>query len=92
MRSDVPGTIAQWIVPTARKSKPGNQYWLYDPSSGMVWGIAAKRCSLIGQKADASSRSFAYARGIDGHHPQESSPHKRLSRQRKSREEVTGDR
>jgi len=64
MRSDVPGTIAQWIVPT--RASPSRAPILVSIQVRKWCGIAAT-LYLIGQKADAPAVA-RYARGIEACH------------------------
>ena len=68
MRSDVPGTIAQWIVPDGAQVQAGQLILVVDPSPEMVWE-SLRALYLIGQKADAPAVA-RYARGIEGMPPQ----------------------
>jgi len=68
MRSDVPGTIAQWTVPDGAQVQAGQLILVVDPSPEMVWE-SLRALYLIGQKADAPAVA-RYARGIEGMPPQ----------------------
>ena len=68
MRSDVPGTIAQWIVPDGAQVQAGQLILVVDPSPEMVWE-SLRALYLIGQKADVPAVA-RYARGIEGMPPQ----------------------
>jgi biotin carboxyl carrier protein len=68
MRSDVPGSIAQWIVPDGAQVRAGQPVLVVDPSPEMVWE-SLRALYLIGQKADAPAVD-RYARGIEGMPPQ----------------------
>ena len=68
MRSDVPGTIAQWTVPDGAQVQAGQPILVVDPSPEMVWE-SLRALYLIGQKADAPAVD-RYARRIEGMPPQ----------------------
>jgi biotin carboxyl carrier protein len=68
MRSDVPGTISQWIVSDGAQVQAGQPVLVVDPSPEMVWE-SLRALYLIGQKADAPAVD-RYARGIEGMPPQ----------------------
>src|SRR5882762_1144596 len=68
MRSDVPGTISQWIVPDGAQVQAGQPILVIDPSPEMAWE-SLRALYLIGQKADAPAVD-RYARGIEGMPPQ----------------------
>jgi biotin carboxyl carrier protein len=64
IRSDVPGTISQWLVPDGAQVQAGQPILLVDPSPEMVWE-SLRALYLIGQKPDAPAVN-RYARGIEG--------------------------
>jgi len=68
MRSDVPGTISQWIVTDGVQVQAGQPILVVDPSPEMVWE-SLRALYLIGQKADAPAVD-RYTRGIEGMPPQ----------------------
>jgi hypothetical protein len=68
MRSDVPGTISQWIVLDGAQVQARQPVLVVDPSPEMVWE-SLRALYLIGQKADAPAVD-RYARGIEGMPPQ----------------------
>ena len=68
MRSEVPGTISQWIVADGVQVQAGQPILVVDPSPEMVWE-SLRALYLIGQKADAPAVD-RYARGIEGMPPQ----------------------
>ena len=89
MRSDVPGTIAQWIVPDGAQVQAGQLILVVDPSPEMVWE-SLRALYLIGQKADAPAVD-RYARGIEGMPPQIQQQATRTAKEITARA-VTGDR
>src|SRR6195256_2230074 len=68
MRSDVPGTIAQWIVPDGAQVQAGQLILVVDPSPEMVWE-SLRALYLIGQEADAPAVN-RYTRDVEGMPPQ----------------------
>ena len=68
VRSDVPGTVSQWLIPDGAQVQAGQPILLVDPSPEMVWE-SLRALYLIGQKDDAPNVD-RYARGIDGMPPQ----------------------
>jgi hypothetical protein len=68
VRSDVPGTIRQWISSDNTQVKSGDPLLLVDPSPEMVWE-SLRALYLIGQKEDQPAVS-PYVRGTDGMPPQ----------------------
>jgi biotin carboxyl carrier protein len=68
VRSDVPGTISQWVVPDGTSVQAGQSILVVDPSPEMVWE-SLRALYLIGQRSDAPAVD-RYARGIDGMPPQ----------------------
>jgi hypothetical protein len=66
VRSDVPGTIRQWIPADNTQIKVGDPLLLVDPSPEMVWE-SLRALYLIGQKEDLPAVN-SYARG-DGNMP-----------------------
>ena len=68
MRSDVPGTISQWIVVDGAQVQAGKAILVIDPSPEMVWE-SLRALYLIGQKTDAPAVD-RYAKGIEGMPPQ----------------------
>jgi hypothetical protein len=68
MRSDVPGTISQWMVTDGAQVRTGQPILVVDPSPEMVWE-SLRALYLIGQKADGPALD-RYARGIEGMPPQ----------------------
>jgi multidrug efflux pump subunit AcrA (membrane-fusion protein) len=68
VRSDVPGTISQWLVPDGAEVQTGQPMLQVDPSPEMVWE-SLRALYLIGRKDDAPSVD-RYARGIEGLPPQ----------------------
>src|SRR6266566_1620611 len=89
MRSDVPGTIAQWTVPDGAQVRAGQPVLVVDPSPEMVWE-SLRALYLIGQKADAPAVD-RYARGIEGMPPQIQQQATRTAKEIAARA-VTGDR
>ena len=67
-RSDVPGTISQWLVPDGMQVQAGQPLLSLDPSPEMVWE-SLRALYLIGQKDDVANVD-RYARGIEGIAPQ----------------------
>jgi biotin carboxyl carrier protein len=68
VRSDVPGTISQWLVPDGGEVKAAQPILHVDPSPEMVWE-SLRALYLIGQKDDAPNVD-RYARGVEGMPPQ----------------------
>lgn len=68
VRSEVPGTIRQWIPPDNTEIKDGDPLLLVDPSPEMVWE-SLRALYLIGQKEDLPAVE-SYARGAEGMPPQ----------------------
>src|ERR1700692_3983946 len=68
VRSDVPGTIRQWILSENAQVKTGEPLLLVDPSPEMVWE-SLRALFLIGQKEDLPAVN-PYVRGTEGMPPQ----------------------
>jgi biotin carboxyl carrier protein len=68
VRSEVPGTIRQWISTENAPVKTGDPLLLVDPSPEMVWE-SLRALYLVGQKEDLPAIA-PYARGTDGMPPQ----------------------
>jgi biotin carboxyl carrier protein len=68
VRSDVPGTIRQWILSDNAQVKTGEPLLLVDPSPEMVWE-SLRALFLIGQKEDLAAVN-PYTRGAEGMPPQ----------------------
>jgi biotin carboxyl carrier protein len=68
IRSDVPGTIRQWIPSDNMQVKSGDPLLLVDPSPEMVWE-SLRALYLIGQMEDLPAVS-PYVRGTEGMPPQ----------------------
>ena len=68
VRSDVPGTIRQWIPPENAQVKTGEPLLLVDPSPEMVWE-SLRALYLIGQKEDLPAVN-PYVRGAEAMPPQ----------------------
>jgi biotin carboxyl carrier protein len=68
IRSDVPGTIRQWIPSDNAQVTTGEPLLLVDPSPEMVWE-SLRALYLIGQKEDLPAVA-PYARGAEGMPPQ----------------------
>jgi biotin carboxyl carrier protein len=68
VRSDVPGTIRQWIPSDNAQVKTGDPLLLVDPSPGMVWE-SLRALFLIGQKEDLPAVN-PYVRGAEEMPPQ----------------------
>src|SRR5579863_1222701 len=64
VRSDVPGTIRQWISSDNAQITTGEPLLLVDPSPEMVWE-SLRALFLIGQKEDLPAVN-PYARGAEG--------------------------
>lgn len=64
VRSEVPGTIRQWIAAENAPVKTGDPLVLVDPSPEMVWE-SLRALYLIGQKDDLDA-VHAYVRGAEG--------------------------
>jgi biotin carboxyl carrier protein len=68
VRSDVPGTISQWLVPDGTQVQAGQPILVIDPSPEMVWE-SLRALYLIGKKTDAPAVD-RYARGMESMPPQ----------------------
>ena len=68
IRSDVPGTIRQWIPSDNAQVTTGEPLLLVDPSPEMVWE-SLRALYLIGQKDDLPAVN-SYIRGAEGMPPQ----------------------
>jgi hypothetical protein len=68
VRSEVPGTIRQWIPSDNTEIKTGEPLLLVDPSPEMVWE-SLRALLLVGQKEDLPAVN-PYVRGADGMPPQ----------------------
>ena len=68
VRSEVPGTIRQWIPSDNSEIKTGDPLLIVDPSPEMVWE-SLRALYLIGQKEDLPAVN-SYARGVEGMPPQ----------------------
>jgi hypothetical protein len=68
VRSEVPGTIRQWIPSDNAQVKSGEALLVVDPSPEMVWE-SLRALYLIGQKEDLPAIN-SYVRGVDGMPPQ----------------------
>ncbi len=68
VRSEVPGTIRQWISAENSSVKTGDPLLLVDPSPEMVWE-SLRALYLVGQKEDLPAVN-PYARGANGMPPQ----------------------
>ncbi len=68
VRSDVPGTIRQWIAPDNVQVNTGAPLLLVDPSPEMVWE-SLRALFLIGQKEDLPAVD-PYVHGVEGMPPQ----------------------
>jgi hypothetical protein len=68
VRSEVPGTIHQWIPSEKAQVKTGEPLLLVDPSPEMVWE-SLRALYLIGQKDDLPAVN-PYVRGAEGMPPQ----------------------
>jgi hypothetical protein len=68
VRSDVPGSLLQWIVPDGTQIQTGQPILLVEPSPEMVWE-SLRALYLIGQKEDAPAVD-RYVRGFNGLSPQ----------------------
>jgi len=64
VRSEVPGTIHQWILSENAQVKTGEPLLLVDPSPEMVWE-SLRALYLIGQKEDLPAVN-PYVRGVEG--------------------------
>jgi hypothetical protein len=64
VRSEVPGTIRQWIAPENAQVRAGGPLVLVDPSAEMVWE-SLRALYLIGQKDDLPAVN-PYVRGTEG--------------------------
>jgi hypothetical protein len=68
VRSEVPGTIRQWILSDNAQITTGEPLLLVDPSPEMVWE-SLRALYLIGQKEDLPAVN-PYVRGTEGMPPQ----------------------
>jgi hypothetical protein len=68
VRSDVPGTVLQWVAADGTQVQAGQPMLLVDPSSEMAWE-SLRALYLIGQKDDLANVD-RYARGVAGMPPQ----------------------
>ena len=68
VRSEVPGTIRQWIPADNAQISAGDPLLIVDPSPEMVWE-SLRALYLIGQKEDLPAVN-PYARGLAGMPPQ----------------------
>src|SRR5579863_4076298 len=68
VRSEVPGTIRQWISSDNAQITTGEPLLLVDPSPEMVWE-SLRALFLIGQKEDLPAVN-SYVRGVEGMPPQ----------------------
>jgi biotin carboxyl carrier protein len=68
VRSEVPGTIHQWISAENSLVKPGEPILLVDPSPEMVWE-SLRALYLVGQKEDLPAVNV-YSTGANGMPPQ----------------------
>ena len=68
VRSEVPGTIRQWIAADSAQIKAGDPLLVVDPSPEMVWE-SLRALHLIGRKEDLPAIN-SYVRGVDGMPPQ----------------------
>ena len=68
VRSEVPGTIRQWLAQESTPIKTGDPLVLVDPSPEMVWE-SLRALYLIGQEEDLTAVEI-YARGAQGLPPQ----------------------
>jgi biotin carboxyl carrier protein len=68
VRSEVPGTIRQWIPPESAQVNAGEPLLLVDPSPEMVWE-SLRALFLIGQTDDLPAVN-PYVRGAEGMPPQ----------------------
>jgi biotin carboxyl carrier protein len=68
IRSDVPGSIRQWVAADNAPIQTGAPLLLVDPSPEMVWE-SLRALYLIGQKEDLPAVQ-SYARGSEGMPPQ----------------------
>ena len=92
VRSEVPGTIRQWLAPDNAQVKVGDPLLLVDPSPEMVWE-SLRALYLIGQKEDLPAVN-PYARGAEGMPQQIQQQAQLTSREISTREGkclVTGD-
>jgi hypothetical protein len=64
VRTKVPGTLEQWIVPDGAIVAPGQLILRLDPSSDMAWE-ALRALYLIGKPEDAGA-IFPFAHGVAG--------------------------
>lgn len=64
VRSEVPGTILQWVTTDDAQIQAGQPILLVDPSPEMAWE-ALRALYLIGQKDDLASIN-RYVRGMEG--------------------------
>jgi HEAT repeat len=68
VRSEVPGTILQWVASDGAQVQAGQPMLLLDPSPEMAWE-SLRALYLIGQKDDLASVN-RYVRGMEGMPPQ----------------------
>jgi hypothetical protein len=68
VRSEVPGTLLQWVTADDAQIQAGQPILLVDPSPEMAWE-ALRALFLIGQKDDLASIN-RYVRGMEGMPPQ----------------------
>jgi pyruvate/2-oxoglutarate dehydrogenase complex dihydrolipoamide acyltransferase (E2) component len=68
VRSEIPGTIREWLARENAPIKTGDPLLLVDPSPEMVWE-SLRALYLIGQKDDLDAVS-SYVRGVGGMPPQ----------------------
>src|SRR5258708_37964947 len=68
VRSEVPGTISQWLVPDGAQVQAGQPVLLIEPSPEIVWE-SLRALYLIGKNTDTPAVD-RYARGIEGMPPQ----------------------
>lgn len=68
VRSDVPGTIRQWVPADNAQVNAGDPLLVVDPSPEMVWE-SLRALYLIGQKEDLPAVN-SYSRGVEGMPPQ----------------------
>jgi biotin carboxyl carrier protein len=64
VRSEVPGTILQWLTTDGSQVQAGAPMMLVDPSPEMAWE-SLRALYLIGQKDDLAAVN-RYVRGVDG--------------------------
>ena len=68
IRSEVPGSIRNWVSVDNSEVKDGDPLLVVDPSPEMVWE-SLRALYLIGQKEDLPAVN-SYARGVEGRPPQ----------------------